>query len=138
MDFFLMEPESCTSSLAALVADVVVARLKAQKQAGSAIDTPRVYLATSLQHISGEARSSLSFRQQLAAEARGRLQPLADIYGTRQLKRAKTNSDEDLIQLSSAVPSPPELPLGLRGSLGTGGSTKSGTGLVLHLTPLGK
>ena len=137
MDFFLMEPEACTSSLASLVAGVVVARLQAQKKAGRAIDTPRVYLATSLQHISGEARSSLHFREQLAAEARERLQPLADIYGARQLKRLKTNSEEELVQLATMTPSPPTLPKGLFDELEED-PILSGATRVLHLMPTGK
>ena len=87
MDFFLMEPAACICSLATLVANILVKRVEAQTKARGDVDTPRVHLATSLQPLAEEARSSMSFRQHLAA-ARGLLQPLAETYGTRQLKRA--------------------------------------------------
>ena len=112
LDFFLVEPESCTATLASAIAEVALARARNKDS-----DKPRLHLVTSVRQIATEARSSTSFRQELVAKVRECLRPLLDVHTSRQLKRAKSNSEEELLHLVDSVPMPPDLPEVLRDDL---------------------
>ena len=106
LDFFLLEPEAGTSTLARLIAKPAIDSVSGQAaKAGHSVT--RVHLATQIQKISDEARPSRTFRQELAAVLRAELKPLLE---GRQLKRAKTATDTELLELAAGKPSPPALP----------------------------
>ena len=103
MDFFLVEYETCTSSLARFIVQAALAHAKAAPTAGTAA---QVHLATQVKKLE-EARPSFSFRNELVAEVRASLRPLVV---DRKLKRAKSNADADMHDLAAKLPCAPALP----------------------------
>ena len=96
MDFFLVEYEICTASLAKFIVDAALARAKSFPAAAC----HNVHLVTKARQCE-EARASLSFRCERAAEVRAALCPLV---AARQLKRAKSTTDVELEEIAATQP----------------------------------
>ena len=136
MDFCLLEPDSNTATLASCIAELAVARAKNKTVHA---DPPSVHLITSVPIRNGESRSSLTFRQELVNAARSELRPMLDVHISRQLKRFKTNSEEELLELAAQVPQAPDLPAVLHEALRASGqrSHKNTTSNVITPTVSG-
>jgi len=128
MDSYIAEYESCTASLAKVIVKATVAQ--AAKE-GGCLDVA-VHLVTQVRRIESESRPSLTFRESLAAEVRAGLRRL---FNNRPLKRAKSDTGSELLELAAGRPTAPNLPPKLAEFL----SSKTSGGLVPlpSLIPLG-
>ena len=102
MDFFLIEYEICTASLAKFIVDAALAHAKSFPAAACR----SVHLVTHARNVE-ETLAAFSFRRERAAEVRGALRPLV---ADRQLKRAKSASNVELEEIMATQPCAPPLP----------------------------
>ena len=116
MDCFFAELECCTATLAQAVVNASIEFAKGTGRTDTHALT-RVYLASQVHQHLAEKRSSMTFRMGQVQKQRERLQALLNMADQRTLKRANSETAQQLDSMAQSAPDPPPLPEMLRDNL---------------------